>query len=138
MAGHMAAEAGDGAMQWARYLRLYTDEAGESHFAEVEVPLPEVDFAPPAAPMTFARLFGATDCGFLGAPAHWDGKALHPSPRRMLLLVLVGECEVTASDGEVRRVGPSSVLLQEDTSGRGHSTRVVGPHSGLAVVVGLE
>ena len=37
-------------MQDARYVRLYADEEGESHFGEVEVTLALVDFAPPYVP----------------------------------------------------------------------------------------
>src|SRR5215468_8213673 len=38
---------------------------------------------------------------------------------------LSGTVEVTASDGEFRRFGPGSLLLLEDTHGKGHSTRVL-------------
>ena len=52
-------------MQEARYIRIYNDELGESHFADLVVVLPPVDFAPPAPPLNFMRLFSAKDCGFL-------------------------------------------------------------------------
>jgi len=32
---------------------------------------------------------------------------------------------VTASDGETRRFGPQSLLFVEDTTGKGHKSRVV-------------
>jgi hypothetical protein len=35
-------------MRWASYVRLFADEKGESHFADVEVELGPIDFAPPA------------------------------------------------------------------------------------------
>lgn len=56
----------------------------------------------------------------------------HPAPRRQFVLVSAGEVEVTVSDGEVRRFGPGSVFLDDDT-GKGHRTRAVGP--GGCVVV---
>jgi hypothetical protein len=37
-------------MQEARYIRIYNDELGESHFDDLVVDLPPVDFAPPAPP----------------------------------------------------------------------------------------
>jgi uncharacterized cupin superfamily protein len=40
--------------------------------------------------------------------------------------VLEGEFEVSASDGETRRFGAGSVLLVEDTTGKGHMTRALG------------
>ena len=44
----------------------------------------------------------------------------------MLTFYLAGELEVTVSDGEVRRFGPGSAILAEDTGGKGHFSRVVG------------
>ena len=38
-------------MQKVNYVRLYTDESGESHFEDFELELPPVDFAPPAGPL---------------------------------------------------------------------------------------
>ena len=35
-------------MRRASYVRLFADERGESHFAEVEVELGPVDYSPPA------------------------------------------------------------------------------------------
>src|SRR5437763_10711912 len=47
----------------------------------------------------------------------------HNAPRRQLLLTLSGETEYQTSDGARRTLGPGSVLLVEDTTGRGHQTR---------------
>src|SRR5829696_4667310 len=89
-------------MQEARYARLYADERGESHFADVDLALPPVDFAPPAAPLNVAPLFPAAGSFLVGGPADWAGDAPHPTPRRQLFCFLRGELEVTASDGETR------------------------------------
>ena len=113
-------------MQSWRYVRLFADADGESHFADVEVALEPTDFAPPAAPLGVAPLFSAQRCRLLGLPADWGGGVPHPSPSRQLLCNLSGAYEVTASDGEVRVFPAGSVLLLEDTSGKGHSTRVLG------------
>ena len=53
------------------------------------------------------------------------------------MLYLAGEIEVEASDGEVRRFGPGSVTLVEDTTGKGHRSRVVGDTTALLAVVQL-
>ena len=124
-------------MQHAGYIRIYNDERGESHFDDLQLGLPPVDFAPPAPPLNFLRLFAAKDCGFLGVPAGWGGDVPHPSPRRQLFCFLAGEFEVTASDGSCRSFQPGSVLLLEDTAGKGHSTRIIGPREGLLVTVSL-
>ena len=68
------------------------------------------------------------------APAGWSSD-WHPSSARNLFFVLSGEWEVTASDGESRRFGVGSVLLVEDTTGKGHSSRVTSETDSLAAMV---
>jgi hypothetical protein len=48
-----------------------------------------------------------------------------------------GEYEVTSSDGAVRRFPPGSVLLLEDTTGQGHSTRITSSEDCIVFAVGL-
>ena len=124
-------------MQDARYARLYADSRGESHFADVELALAPVDFAPPAPPLNVGPLFPATRCFLVSGPADWAGDVPHPAPRRQLFCMLRGEVEVTASDGETRRLAPGGMLLLEDTTGKGHATRVVGGGEFLLVAVAL-
>lgn len=124
-------------MQGAGYVRLFADAQGESHFEEVDVALSPVDFAPPAPPLHVAALFPAVRCGFVGAPPDWDGQVPHPSPRRQLFCYLCGEYEVTASDGTTRRFPAGSLLLLEDTTGKGHRTRISSDEDVLIVSVAL-
>ena len=121
----------------ARYVRLYADESGESHFAEVEQALTLVEFAPPAAPLNLSPSLPASQTAFFGAPAGWQGE-WHPSPARNLFVVISGEWEIEASDGEVRRFAAGSILQVEDTSGKGHASRVVSDQDSLAVLVQLR
>lgn len=125
------------AMRRASYVRLFADEQGESRFAEVEVELGSVDFAPPASPLHVTALFPATGCSFVCGPVDWGGQIPHPSPRRQLFCNLRGEYEVTASDGTTRRFSAGSVLLLEDTTGKGHSTRITSDGDALLVAVAL-
>jgi len=120
-----------------KYTRVYADENGESHFEDVEVEFSPVDFAPPAPPLDLSAFAPATQYGFLRAPAGWLGD-WHPAPRRQIIFYLAGEIEAEVSDGEVRRFGPGSVTLVEDTTGKGHKSRVVGTTDVLSVVVQLE
>jgi len=55
-----------------------------------------------------------------------------------MLFYLSGEIEAQTSDGEVRIFGPGSVTLLEDTTGKGHTSRVVGTEDVLLAVVQLE
>jgi quercetin dioxygenase-like cupin family protein len=116
-----------------RYVRVYADEAGESHFADVQVPLVPVDYAPPAPPLHLSAPTPASAFVFLAAPAGWDGD-WHPAPMRQMIFYLSGEVEAEVSDGEVRRFGPGSATLVEDTTGRGHRSRAVAGDVLLAIV----
>jgi len=111
-------------MQHAQYIRLYTDERSESHFEDLEIALTPVDFAPPAAPLNIARFLPTAQSLWVGAPVGWGGETPHSAPQRQIFCVLQGEVEVTASDGDIRRFSAGSVLLLEDTWGKGHASRV--------------
>ncbi len=119
-----------------RYVRVCADDAGESHFEDVEVALAPVDFAPPAPPLDVSVPGPASRFLFLAAPAGWAGD-WHPVPRRQWMLYLAGEIEVETSDGEVRRFRSGSATLVEDTTGKGHRSRVVGDDAVLLAVVQL-
>ena len=118
-------------------VRLYADNEGESHFEDVEIHLTLTDYAPPAPPLQLAPPMPATRFGFMQAPAGWSSD-WHPSPVRNMFVVSTGEWEVAASDGETRRFGVGSILLVEDTRGKGHSSRVIGEVDSLAAMVQLE
>jgi hypothetical protein len=61
----------------------------------------------------------------------------HPTPRRQFGAVMNGVAETQTTDGEVRRFGPGSLVLLEDTQGRGHVTRVIeAPFQVLFVALG--
>lgn len=107
-----------------KYVRLFSDLEGQSHFEEVEMPLSAVDYAPPAPPFDLSTPIPTARCLFCTVPAGWHGN-WHPTPRRQFFLPLSGELEVEVSDGDVRRFGPGSVVLLEDVTGQGHVTRVV-------------
>lgn len=119
-----------------KYPRLYATEDGESHFEHGEIDLVLADYVPSAPPLSLSETSAATQFGFMEAPVGWTSD-WHPSSARNLFVVLSGEWEVTASDGESRRFGVGSVLLVEDTRGKGHRSRVVSEIDSLAVMVEL-
>ena len=119
-----------------RYVRVYADAAGASHFEDVEVGLAPADFAPPAPPLGVSAPEPASRFLFLSAPPGWAGD-WHPVPQRQWMLYLSGQIEVETSDGEVRRFSRGSATLVEDTSGKGHRSRVVGGDEVLLAVVQL-
>jgi len=117
------------------YIRLFTDTDGESHFEEVETELTLTEFAPSSPPLGLSTPVNASHVAFLRAPVDWIGD-WHVSAARNLFVVISGEWEVEASDGERRTFGPNSILLVEDTSGKGHRSHVLS--NSLAVVVQLS
>ena len=119
------------------YVRLYSDEVGESHFETVDAALLEFDFAPPAPPLDVSELVPAQGFLFLRLPCGWAGD-WHPSPKRQFACVLKGRVEITASDGETRRFAPGDCLLQEDTAGKGHASKVIGDADLLLSVTQLD
>lgn len=118
------------------YTRIYADEQGESHFSDEELslepitPVPGVPPTPASSPMpaTGMRVF----CPPAGGDADW-----HPVPGRVFNMTISGEIEIEVSSGEVRRFGPGNLILGEDTSGRGHRTRVLGRESACFAMVML-
>ncbi len=118
------------------YVRLYSDGSGESHFELLEIEMHSRDFAPPAPSFSVSAFAPAAQYGFLHVPRGWVGD-LHPSPLRMWVFVLSGEMDFEASDGEHRSAVPGSVMLLEDTNGKGHRSRVVGGAPAVLAVVRL-
>ena len=90
----------------------------------MRVALAPAEFAPPAAPLNTATFLEAANTVWVGAPSNWGGDIPHPAPKRQIFVTTKGRYEVTASDGETRSFPPGSVLLLEDISGKGHSTRI--------------
>jgi hypothetical protein len=124
-------------MQSAQYIHLYTDESGESHFEDLRLELTPADFAPPAAPLNVAQFLPIAQSLWVGVPTDWAGEKPHPSPRRQIFCTVKGTFEVTASDGTVRDFPPGSVLMLEDTWGKGHSSRIVSEEDVLIFAVVL-
>lgn len=120
-------------MTKVRYVRLYVDADGESHFSDEEMELRPANFAPPAPPLNLSAFIPTKQMAFLVTPAGWFGD-WHPAPHRQFFVRLAGEVEIRVSDGEVRRFGPGSIYLLEDTKGKGHTSRAIGGDSTAAVV----
>jgi hypothetical protein len=118
------------------YFRLFTDQTGASHLETLQAELTATPYAPPAPDVFLSRPMPAAAAVFLSAPPGWTG-TWHVSPRRQLFVVLTGEIEVEMSDGTIERSGPGAVALLEDTTGRGHITRVIGEGPVEALVVPL-
>ena len=99
--------------------RVYTGEDDQSHFEEVDIELK--DLGPsgrmsepwPANGVIFREVDGDYALDF------------HCAPRRQLVVNLSGSVDIEVGDGTVKRLGPGSILLAEDTTGQGHISRAV-------------
>lgn len=115
------------------YTLLYSDSNGESHFADKMTETQSTNFAPPAPALNLSEYISARRFAFLVLPEGWYG-GLHPAPARQFMIIISGEAESIASDGESRRFKKGDVLLLEDTSGKGHISRSVDGSVVIAVV----
>jgi quercetin dioxygenase-like cupin family protein len=120
-----------------KYFRLYADAAGESRFEDMETSFESVDFAPPAPAVLLTEPEEAARFVFIELPLGWTGPA-HPSPRKQVLFCLAGALVVTASDGSTREIAAGDAWRMEDTTGKGHTSTVIGDRDFRAAVVQLE
>ena len=99
--------------------RLYADKNGESHFEDVQVEFTESTRAGrlsarrPATGIIFREVLPDYDLDW------------HPAPRRQYIINLDAGVQITASDGEARRIGAGEVILVEDTWGKGHLSKAI-------------
>ena len=120
-----------------QYTRLYADSTGESRFEDLALDFELLQYAPPTPSIYVSRFTPATQFGILVLPPRWDG-GLHPTPNRQAFFVLSGVSEVELSSGERRRFAAGQMLVGEDTTGKGHYTRVVGDEPLVLATVHLS
>jgi hypothetical protein len=104
-------------------VRIYTDDDGESHFEDVTPDMTLERYA--SAEWLISEALAVDGLRFRRVVTEFPDEP-HLAPRRQLIVGLAGESEVQVSDGETRRFGPGSVILVEDTTGKGHRTRKIG------------
>jgi len=97
--------------------RVYSDNSGESHFEDIEMPLKddgEIGFLSDKTPvkeLIFRKVKPGYDYDF------------HNAPQKQYVILLDGEIEIETSLGEKRNFKGGDILLLEDTHGKGHKTR---------------
>jgi quercetin dioxygenase-like cupin family protein len=114
--------------------RLYTGPDGVSHWANEKLPLASRGTENIEALMATAQV-GDVKGAFVamlkaGATEDW-----HVAPRRQFMVCLQGLVEVTAADGQVRRLKPGEFALLEDLSGKGHITHSAGKDDHVALAL---
>ena len=117
-----------------KYTKIFVDEEGETHFKDIEIEQKSVNFAPPAPSIYLSSYNPATRYAFCNFPSGWFGD-WHPAPKKQVYFIISGELECRVSDGEKRIFGPGSIVQVEDTTGKGHVTRVKSSEDVLTAVV---
>jgi hypothetical protein len=124
-------------MSSVEYVRFYVGPDGRSCLQRgLSIEMRAKDFVPPSPPIEASPVEPALGCTFLNVPRGYDG-GWHPSPARMWLFFISGQMRMEAGDGQAIVAGPGSVVLLEDTSGRGHYSRVDGELSASMAAVHL-
>src|SRR5437879_2197794 len=99
--------------------RLYTGPDGQTHAEEIEA-----KFAPGSGNDVFKMI--ATAGAELHRAAPGRVSDWHNAPRRQYVITLSGHGELEVAGGKKIAVGPGHIELVEDTTGKGHITRVTG------------
>ena len=120
-----------------KYQKLYADDAGESHWQDVDVLLEVRSFAPPAEDIEVSAAEPVQKMVFLRLKSGWN-EPVHPTPVKQKLICVAGSVKVTASDGEARHIGIGDVWHMEDNHGKGHHTQVTSAEDFECIIVQYE
>ena len=106
--------------------RLYTGADGQSHVEKIDW----------EKQPDWTKGIPTTDIKF----GHWPvGRFYdwHPAPRRQFVIILSGQLVIGCGDGSKHMFGPGDARLVEDTTGKGHTTRQIGPEPCVTATIPL-
>jgi hypothetical protein len=115
-----------------RIHNVYEDANGESHFRDIEV-----DWVEETPTGKLSKRLPATGIVFRETITDFED-SWHRAPRRQYVISLAGGVEITASDGETRRIGAGEIVLVEDTTGKGHITKSSGTEPRHTIFVPID
>jgi len=97
---------------------LYTGPDGQTHAEEIEA-----KFTPGSGNDVFKMMTTGAELhrAAPGRVSDW-----HTAPRRQYVITLSGHGELEVAGGKKIAVGPGDIELVEDTTGKGHITKVTG------------
>ena len=110
-----------------RVLRIYADDKGNSHMEELTVAMTRGQRARSAKDIPVTGMLLRE---YVPSVVDW-----HTVPVRQFAITIVGELEVEVSDGARRQVKAGELVFLEDTEGKGHVTRLLGPVTNLYIQV---
>lgn len=100
-------------------IRVSTGPDGETHLDDVHYSMAKTKHGLTAQDVQVTEIALHTSVGDAAEPP------FEVSPCRQLVIPLAGRAEVEASDGTKRALEVGSILLAEDTSGKGHRIRTL-------------
>ncbi len=106
--------------------RLYTGADGQSHIETITL----------AKTAAWGKGLATTQIAFRENAADHD-QDWHPAPRRQFVIILSGQLEIGLGDGSKHIFGPGDARLVEDTTGKGHTTKVHGSQPCLTATIPL-
>ena len=101
-------------------LRIFADASGETHMEDIDIALQARKLFKDNPPPRLSDNIAASWFNICHVPAGMREVDWHNPPQRLLVLWLTGEVEFETSDGDIRRLAAGSVVLVEDTTGKGH------------------
>jgi mannose-6-phosphate isomerase-like protein (cupin superfamily) len=114
--------------------RLYTGADGQSHAEDTEIGWRPAQLR---AELNDTESVKATAAQFLRWPRGfvWQG---HPASKRQYVVILSGRGVVEVAGGKKVQLAPGRVLLAEDVTGKGHTTRVGAGEDLVMLLVPLD
>ena len=113
---------GDDKIGGKMFYRLYSGDDGKSHM--------EVGYSPPESMDASSIVFRKHEAGNF---MDW-----HVAPRRQFIVTLAGKVEIGLGDGTKFHLGVGDIMLAEDISGQGHTTRVIGDSERISIAIPVE
>ena len=115
-----------------RIHNLFEDEAGVSHFRDVELRWEDVRGA-----SELTRKYPAAGIIMRETTKDYDA-GRHPAPRRQYIINLDAGVNITAGDGETRYIGPGEAVMVEDPEGKGEISKFVADAMRHSTVLAVE
>ena len=106
--------------------RIYTGADGQSHIEEMDT-----DAFPNPASLTAIESIRFR----VQPPGQFSD--WHTESRRNYIITLSGEGEIGLGDGSTHKIGPGRVMLVEDLTGQGHTTRSSGSVPRVTIAIPL-
>ena len=111
--------------------RLYTGPDGQTHAEEIEA-----RFAPGGGTDVYKLMANAGAELRRSPPGRFSD--WHTAPRRQYVITLSGQAELELMGGQKISLGPGSIDLVEDTTGKGHITRTLGTEDRVTIQIPLS